>query len=161
MEDYRSVNIRATLLLLCASVLWPGSVYSETVLDAKPTARVVAGDRTTKHSQLSEDEQTEYRILIVRTGGRYFWVTRQNRELDHRVSGAFHYFIDPLGGGYIKVLDTRALPESLRDPGPRFHYMEHLVTWLNTITYWGASETFVVPDDSHQMRRHETPENEP
>jgi len=62
-------------------------------------------------------------------------------------STTIHYFIDPRGGGYVKVFDRQKVqvPKSLkstRTPGPRYEYMEHLTFSLGSITYWGATDTF-------------------
>jgi hypothetical protein len=132
----------ATWLLLALLSVWPAAATGETVLDARPTVRVESSDGGTNGLLLTDAQQREWRVLITRRGDRYLWSSRENRELVHHVSGAFHHFIDPRGGGYVKVFDTSVLPESLRDSGPRFRYMEHLSIWLGTITYWGTSETF-------------------
>jgi len=116
--------------------------FAQVVLDAEPTVKVESGERATSRLLLSEPDRTKYRVTITRRDGRYFWTSREGRELVHHASGAFHYFIEPGGGGYIKVFDTHTLPKSMRDPGPRFRYMEHLTLWLGTITYWGSSDEF-------------------
>ena len=115
---------------------------STVVLNATPTSRVDSDSSVTTRIILSESEQNEYRVLIVKDGEKYFWATRENRELVHRIGGATHYFIDPLGGGYIKVFDTSFLPDFLREQGPRFAYYEHLSLGLQTITYWGTADEF-------------------
>ena len=115
---------------------------AQTVLSARPTVKVESDAASTQRFQLSDAEQEEFRVVITTRDGRYYWISREGRELIHHASGAFHYFIDPTGGGYIKVFDTSLVPEFLRDPGPRFQYFEVLSLWLGTITYWGASEDF-------------------
>ncbi|OGP28836.1 MAG: hypothetical protein A2038_04205 [Deltaproteobacteria bacterium GWA2_57_13] len=121
--------------------------FAQVVLDAKPTIKVESGEGATSRLLLSEPDRTKYRVTIIRRGDRYFWKSREDLELVHHISGAFHYFIEPRGGGYIKIFDTHTLPESMRDPGPRFCYMEHLTLWLGTITYWGASDEFRLDAD--------------
>lgn len=128
-------------------------VLAQVVLDAKPTVKVESGEGATSRELLSEPDRTKYRITIIRRAGRYFWTSREDRELVHHASGAFHYFIEPRGGGYIKVFDTHTLRESMRDPGPRFRYMEHLTLWLGTITYWGATEEFRLDADGPANKR--------
>jgi len=118
-------------------------VSAQVVLEASPTVRVDSGEGATSRILLSEPDRTKYRVKIIKRGDQYVWASRDDRELVYRLSGAFHFFIEPGGGGYIKVMDTHAaLPESMRDPGPRFRYMEYVTLWLGTITYWGASEEF-------------------
>jgi hypothetical protein len=112
------------------------------VLDAKPTAKVESDANSTTRSVLSEADQDKYRVRIAKQGSQYVWASRENRELLHQSSGAVHYFIDPRGGGYVKVLDTLKLPKSISTPGPRYEYMEHVSLLLGTITYWGATDVF-------------------
>ena len=113
---------------------------AQTVLSARPTVKVVSEAASTERFQLSDAEQEAVRVVITIRDGRYYWISREGRELIHHRSGAFHYFIDPTGSGYVKVLDTAFLPEFLRDPGPRFQYFEVLSLWLGTTTYWGATD---------------------
>jgi len=115
---------------------------AQVVLDAKPTVKVESAEGGTARVVLDESARTEYRLTIVQKGQRYFWSSREDRELLHHPSGAFHYFIAPSGAGYIKVFDSHTLPSSLRDAGPRFRYMEHLTHWLGTVTYWGSTDKF-------------------
>ena len=122
------------LAALLAMFFVAAPASAQLVLDAKPTVKVESGEGATERVLLSEPDRTKYRVIITRRDGRYFWTSREGRELVYHASGAFHYFIEPRGGGYIKVFDTRTLPESMRDPGPRFRYHEHLTLWLGTIT---------------------------
>lgn len=136
------------LAFLLAILLFASPGIAQTiVLTAKPTAKVESGDASTERYVLSESEREKYRVIITRRDGRYFWSSRENRELIYQPSGALHYFIDPSGSGYVKILDTHMLPESMRDPGPRFRYMEHLTLWLRMITYWGATDQFQMGGD--------------
>ena len=129
-------------LCLVAFGLFASPVAAQTVLSVAPTVRVDSGEDSTQRNVLSEDEQGEFRLVITTRNGRYFWSSREGRELRHSGSGPTHYFIDPRGGGYVKVLDTAGLPDFLSEPGPRFRYMEHLTLLLGTITYWGSTNTF-------------------
>ena len=111
-------------------------------MSAAPTVRVGSSEASTARTVLSEDEQEEFRVVITTRNERYFWISREGRELFHFTSCVYHWFIDPRGGGYVKVQDTSLLPELLRDPGPRFRYIEHVTLAIETITYWGSADTF-------------------
>lgn len=121
-----------------APLAFPAS--AQVVFDASPTVKVESGQRKTTRFTLSKKEQVEYRVTITRREGRYYWASRENKELVRVVSGAFQYFISPEGTGYVKVLDSHLLQASTRPSGPRFQYMEHLPIMLSTITYWGAGD---------------------
>ncbi len=115
---------------------------AQTVLSARPTVKVESNAASTERVQLSDAEQEQFRLVIKTRDGRYYWMSREGREVIHHASGAFHYFIDPTGSGYVKVFDTGLVPEFLRDPGPRVQYLEHVTLGLGTITYWGATDDF-------------------
>jgi len=93
-----------------------------------------------RHSfNLTREQQAQYGIVILKRGNSYFWASREMKPLIHSLSGAFHYFIEPNGGGYIKVFDRRLLME---EKNPRFLYLEHVTLWMQTITYWGTADAF-------------------
>jgi hypothetical protein len=121
-----------------ALLLVADAAFAQLVLNAQPTVKVESGEDATERVFVAEPEK--YRVVITKRDGQHFWASREDRVLVHSVSGAFHNFIPPGGAGYIKVFDTHMLPESMRDPGPRFRYMEHLNLWRGTITYWGVSD---------------------
>ena len=99
------------LLSLITLLLFVSPGLTQTiVLDAKPAVQVESGKDSTKRFLLSNTEQEKYRVRIIKNGPRYLWASRENRELVHHLSGAFHFFIDPLGGGYVKVFDNSHLP---------------------------------------------------
>lgn len=111
------------------------------VLQGRPTTKVESTEDATTRTVLSEAQRAELEVRIMRRGGRYYWASRENHEVQRRVSGAFHDFVDPVDGGYVRVFDTDTLPESLRPDGPRFQYMEHRPVWRGTVTYWGGADT--------------------
>lgn len=115
---------------------------AQLVFDASPTVKVESGDLKATRFVLSKKERMEFRVTIVQREGRYYWASRENKELAYSTSGAHHYFIATDGAGYVKIQDAELLPELMRSPGPRFRYMEHLSITLATITYWGASDKF-------------------
>jgi hypothetical protein len=58
-------------------------------------------------------------LLIVKRGGQYFWASREDRQLVQIESGVFDLYIDPRGGGYVKVLDQRFMaPDYLYEGAP-------------------------------------------
>lgn len=71
------------------------------------------------------------RVVIVKEGDQYYWETRDRRKLTRTTQGNMILFLDPTGGGYIKVAPT---------PDGKAIYMEHLSQGLETFTYWGVVE---------------------
>jgi hypothetical protein len=113
---------------------------SVVVMEGRPVSRVESTDEAARHSAVPPAERDTLKVVIVRKGNRYFWASRENRELERRVSGAFHYFIDRTEGGYIRVFDRSTLPESMRPEGAQFEYTEHVPVWRSTMTYWGVTD---------------------
>lgn len=127
---------------LSGAVLPDAPADSAIVLQGRPTSVVQSSDETSRHATIPDMERAKLAVVIVRKGGRYFWASRENRELERRVAGAFHYFVDRAEGGYIRVFDRSTLPESLRPDGPQFEYIEHVPVWRSMVTYWGVLDSF-------------------
>ncbi len=142
------LRTRATIASTCGLVALAclsavgAMAQSGIVLDGVPAVRVDSDGTQTKLTMLKGADRTKSRVLIVQAEGRYWWATRENRELFHHESGVYHYFIDPLGGGYVKVEDPFLIPESLREPSPKVRFYEHVSLGLTTITYWGEAAKF-------------------
>ncbi len=126
-------------LLATSFTLVRVSGAEEIVISGRPLTKVESSDENTVRFNLTREQQSEYGLVILKRGNSYFWASREMKPLIHSVSGAFHYFSDPSGGGYIKVVDQRSLTEGGK---PRFLYMKHLTLWMKTLTYWGTAEEF-------------------
>jgi hypothetical protein len=111
---------------------------NNTVIDALPNSVVYSGSENTRRDMLGPEKKEEYRLTITKRDGRYYWSSREDRELTYRISGAFHIFMEVMGGGYITIFN---LPESLRD-GAGLEYKEHIRNFTGNITYWGETEIF-------------------
>jgi hypothetical protein len=136
MTSHPLRNIIISILLITASSL--ARAEERLVFSGTPTIKVESAPQAANRVELTTQEQTEYRVLITARDGKYYWTSRENKELFHFRSGAFDWFVAP-GSGYIKVVDRRYL---LQEDGPRYLYMEHMTLLLNTITYWGGGEHF-------------------
>ena len=112
------------------------------VLNAVPEIRVSADRDRAGREDLAPEDREENRIVIVKDGESYRWASRENRELIYSYGGVFHSFTDPGGGGWIRVLDQRGVPESLRFEGADLQFFESVSSGLTTITYWGTASEF-------------------
>jgi hypothetical protein len=110
------------------------------VLDAEPAVRIDSSEDGATRRVLPPVERAKNRVIIIKQGQKYLWASRGGRELVHNASGAFHYFVDPLGSGYVKVKDMKLMGVSYK--GSRYYFMEHVTIHLASITYWGASDRF-------------------
>lgn len=80
--------------------------------------------------QLSESQQAESRLIITRKGHKYYWTSRQDRELAKHESGIYTIFLETKGAGYVKAMKS----------ADKVLYMEHMGLGLETITYWGVAD---------------------
>lgn len=139
--------MRTRLVGLLLSVLLAKSAIAGTasrvVLDATPTIRIDSDSSSARRTVLSRSGQLEARLLIVASEGRYYWATRENRELQLVSSGiAAYYFIDPLGGGYVKIVTPGSYSgRSARAP---VQFYEHVSLGMGTTTYFGTAATFTL-----------------
>lgn len=130
--------LRTSGALLTLLLAVDAAAAETVVFSALPSSRVSSTDTSTKREMLTADKQKEYRLVITKRDGKYYWASRENRELYYTLSGVFHIFIDLRGGGYVKIFDRKLL----REAGPNFGYLEHNHLWLDTITYWGDGSAF-------------------
>ena len=86
-------------------------------------------------TKLTSADSTNNAVRIVKIGDDYIWRTRENRKLVYSYPGYgdFHYFIDPIGGGYVKIART---------PAGNVTFLEHVGLGMVTITYYGSAQSF-------------------
>ena len=126
------------LLILLFTVSSLARADERIVFAGTPTVNVESASHTSNRVELPQQDQTEYRLPITIRDGKYYWASRENKELIHFRSGAFDWFVAP-GSGYIKVVDRTYL---LKEDGPRYLYMAHMTLLLSTIPSWGTGEQF-------------------
>ena len=82
------------------------------------------------------------RCVVSEVGGRYYWATRQNKELIRRSAGAFITYSAIDGSGYVRVIDPafKATVALVSPTESRFDYVEHLLIGLRTVTYYGKAQ---------------------
>jgi hypothetical protein len=110
------VSFASLALLLSAAA----RAAEQLVLYGTPPTKIESTSGETSKFRLSDNQKLKSRLWIVKREGEYFWASREYRPLGHTISGAFHYFIEPNGGGYIKVVDRRSL---LQNENPRYLYL--------------------------------------
>lgn len=126
--------ISLIIYFFISDLLITENVYSAStlVINGLPINKVMSDIEGTELINLSKDEQYSYRLLITKNDGKFFWTSRENRELLFNQTGRFYNFIEPNGAGYIKVAKIKG----------KYLYMEHLTLGFKNITYWGVAEEF-------------------
>ncbi len=111
------------------------------VFEGRPVEKVEVAFGGTLPVRLSADEGFRYAVRIVERGGRYFWASREMRELVRRETAGYVTFVAPDGSGYVRILSP--MLEALRAQLPEAErrreatYTEHLTIQLGSITYFG------------------------
>jgi len=78
--------------------------------------------------KLDNNQKITNAVIITEEGGKYFWATRDKRELIYKSMKFFDLFIDLKTGGYIKIIKKAG----------KFGYMEHIsIQEMKAFTYWG------------------------
>ena len=124
--------MRKIIMLLITILIPVARLEARVVLDGTPDTRAIADEESVRREVLTPELRADSRVIIIWDGESYRWVTRENRVLIHNSGGLFHHFIDPQGGGWIKVMDH----------GGNIQYFESVSSFLTTITYWGTASEF-------------------
>ena len=136
--------VKAAVAATVALTLVPrGTAAQEVrvVFEGTPLRKVESSFAATSTRALSEDEAGEYQVRIVERNGRYYWASREMRELIRSESGAYVTYHATDGSGYIRVgipllLDLRdRLPADRRRE--EIGYVEHLLIQFGSVTYYG------------------------
>jgi hypothetical protein len=139
------------LLILGSSLLAPlaSAAQAVTVFFGIPEVKVgeVAIDRVPKNAFLlrlwtkllqmnapkveviDSDRAADLACVISRIGDSYYWASRENKEMIRIASEGFVTFLSVDGSGYVRFT---------QGPVRRFGYMEHLLTGLRSVTYYGS-----------------------
>ena len=120
------------IFALVAVMLASGCFAESIVLKGYPFVRGEGTPEGSSNTSLTDNVSEEYKVIISKDNGKYYWLSRENKPLLYSRSGIFHLFVNPDGSGYIKVAE--------RDG--KYLYMEHMSLVFGTVTYWGTAEEF-------------------
>lgn len=125
------MGIRVAILafILCAGLM----KADELVFVGHPMVRFDADGTVNKEHDMSKEGEQKYECRIVSKGKRFYWASRNNRELIRSEAGDYTYYISPEGTGYVKIY-TGKQNAGVKMP---YDYMEQLTSELKTFTYWG------------------------
>lgn len=121
------------ILAFAILALSPVVCFAQTevvVIKGTPIIQSKSSVEESKNFQLSESQQAESRLIITKIGQKYYWSSRQDRELTKHESGIYTTFLETKGAGYVKAMKS----------ADKVLYMEHMGLGLETITYWGVAD---------------------
>jgi len=82
------------------------------------------------YKPIPQQKQTKLMAVVSKKEGRYFWTSRENKELSKSVSEIVTTYSSLDGSGYIKVFSAEG----------KSMYLEYIPYWVNSITYYGSVE---------------------
>jgi len=131
------MSIRMSVLLVA---LVASTCYSETILMGSPTISIWEDGDSRQVLLLTADESSEKLCVITFDGTRYIWESRGKVELIPIESGVFITYLAVNGSGYIRTIKPGFESAFRQDDGmpPKYDYVEHLLTFLAFITYYGT-----------------------
>ena len=100
---------------------------ADLVLYGAPSRACSMGGVKAECHDLTGEQRETYRAIIVRDGQRYFWKSREGREMFRTESGAFTQYSEANGNGFVKIQADGS-------------YMEIVHIGLAVIGYWGRAE---------------------
>jgi len=135
-------------LLFCAvlaGVFCTVSHAQLVVFEGTPDAAAASSIESTKDLSAAEATQVGQQLIITKEGSCYIWFSRGKLGLTYSKNGPYHYFINPDGNGYIKIVEIEK---------GRYSYLEHISSELTPKNYWGTAEKLALgepdlwtPDD--------------
>ena len=135
---------RTCILFLTAAIWLPFAAAAQdysVVFEGRPLRKLEASFDGALPSTLSSDDAFKYSVRIVQRQNKYYWASRDMRELARHEAGSYITFSAIDGSGYIRIgvpmmLDMRdALPEAQRKR--EIGYVEHLLSQFASVTYYG------------------------
>ncbi len=118
-------------------------VFFTTALEAMAKVEAVVGIpiiqtrssiKLSHNVALDNNQKMLNQLVITKDEGKYYWETRDRKELLFHKAKYFDLFIDPSSGGYIKII---------KQADGRYVYMEHTSSKkLKVFTYWGIASTY-------------------
>jgi len=132
-----------SVLILLASVGAPEQVHaqSRTVFSGILVVKVSEGGVERLPETLARSKAVDVACVISEISGKYYWATRENKEMVRRTGGAFTTYIAVDGSGYVRVVDPGAKGAAalMSATEAKFDYVEHLLVGLGTVTYFGSA----------------------
>lgn len=129
-------------LILSILLILPSLAVAEatTVFKGRPSIKISEGGFTRTPEKLSKDRAVASECVISQIGDDYYWASRENVRLLKVDAGAFLTFIASNGAGYIRMVkkDLKPAASLLSETESRFDYVEHLLTGLRSVTYYGV-----------------------
>lgn len=133
---------QGVLILTIAMAASVAGAQESVAFEGRPVWKVETSAGGTFRDEMRADASFEYQVRVLERNGRYYWASREMKELVRSESGVYVTYHAVDGSGYVRVLRPAfSRPKASTAPaGEEFEpeYMEHLILGFATITYFGT-----------------------
>ena len=107
-----------------------------------PAQKVSESGLDRRVDSVVRDAAVNLRCVVSEIGGKFYWASRDNKELVRLRSGAFTTFVAVDGSGYVRIIDPaqKAAVSLMSATEAKFDYVEHLLLGLRSVTYFGSQQ---------------------
>lgn len=131
-------NLISIFIIMVLSL--PAFASEEIIFTGMPEIKISEDGTRRTPEKISEANAIKFKCIITKIEDKYYWTTRENLELIPIRSGAYITFVTVNGVGYVRTIDPEIKNGSIAGESRSYDYMEHLLSGLSTITYFGKSE---------------------
>jgi hypothetical protein len=131
---------RFAVICLLSSLVAAAHAQPRTVLSGVPSVKVSEGGLTRTPETVQRSEAANLVCVISEIDGKYYWASRENKPLVRIEAGAFVTYVALDGSGYVRQLlpSYKRSASMLSSTEETFDYVEHLLSGLRSITYYGT-----------------------
>jgi len=91
-------------------------------------------------TEITSEEQATRKVLITKKDNKFYWTSRENRELNKIEAANFITYLALDGSGYIRIGNEEWKSKMrMKYPKYNFDYMEHMVIGLGSLSYFGIT----------------------
>jgi hypothetical protein len=121
-----------------------GSAYGQvkTVFSGVPSQKISEAGIDRRVEAITRQLAVNLRCVVSEIDGKFYWASRDNKELIRHRGGSFVTYIAVDGSGYIRIIDPshKATAPAMSSTEAKFDYVEHLLLGLRSVTYHGNSQ---------------------
>lgn len=141
------------VVLICVLIVGITSIsktQTETIIfEGYPTIRAVVNGKDKKGNpspcvtvKIPRLESQEYKCIISKRGNKYYWTSREDKELIPRVHGIYITFLS-LGGNGDHITFRMPFTNRLLQPSKdMITYVEHITHGVTSLNYMGSDFTY-------------------
>jgi hypothetical protein len=134
--------LRTVGLVMALAMAFPGYGQSRTVFAGIPSLKISEGGvERTPETTMTRTQAANLHCVISQIGEDYYWASRENKPMVRIDSGgAYITFLAVDGAGYVRIVkpELKKAAALASETEERFDYVEHLLSGLRSVTYYGT-----------------------